>query len=291
MKIVSLVPAFVIAALAGSALADVSSINGFRVQARNFNDLPGSVLTVNGTPAPVQANIAVAGLGAGLHYSEQFALGEPGGFANRHLGNFSADGGVSDYSFLNNESFRLDTTINITAGSNNPSAKEGGLTVFNQRTIIEGNPASPNFGLPVTFTDEGYLLVKTNGGVNGGGEIALFGGALPFFSFNNIGVDYTPGTTATLAFTYFAPGTIGVAAAYEAFFNGISTGVQFFDNADISGNGLGNGTSLGLRAQNSRFPIIADFANTDYGRVGFIPTPGAAGLLALAGLGALRRRR
>ncbi len=281
------VSAIALLSFAGVAAAQISSINGFHVITRNFNDFPGSTLTVNGIAAPAGANgnVAINGLGAGLHYSEQFSRGEPGNFANRHLGHFSADGGVTNYAFQNNQSFRLDTTISITAGSNGPAAKEGGITVFNNRTVFEN-------GQNVTFTDEGFMLVKTNGGVNGGGEVALFGGALPFFSFNSVGVDYAPGTTASIAFTYFAPGELGAAAAYEASFNGISTGIKFFDNnSDVSGNGLGNGSLIGLRAQNSRLPTIADFADTDYGNISIIPGPGAAGLLGLAGLVALRRRR
>ncbi|MGQ0629090.1 MAG: hypothetical protein ACT4PL_13455 [Phycisphaerales bacterium] len=282
--------AMAVFALAGSAVGQISSINGYSMVMRNFNDLPGSVLTVDGAPVGAGA-FARPGLGQ-LTIAEQFALGEPGGFANRHLAHFSNDGGATPYSFQNNESFRIDTTINVTAGSNNPSAKEAGFTVFNRRTIIEGNMESPNFGMPVTFTDEGFMLVKTNGGVNGGGEIALFGGALPFFSFNSIGVSYVPGTTASISFTYFAPGEIGAAAAYEATFNGFSTGVKFFDNsADLSGNGLGGGSNIGVRAQNSRFPIIADFAITTYGGVSIIPTPGAVAILGLGGLLVARRRR
>lgn len=279
---------------AASAFGQITNANGYATVARNFNDFGNSSLTINGT-AYTTANEtgAISGLSPVI-FNEQFQVGGAG-FANRHFAWLSTDNGASRYSFGNSESFRIDTSVQIqtgggeTPGGNLQPRREAGFAIFNRRTIIEGNPASPNFGMPVTFTDEGYFLVASDG------EVAIFGGALPFFSFGNAA--YTLGSVAQMSFIYNAPGTFPDPtgqnrAAVRYIFNGATSPMLFVDNnSDISGGGFGAGTNIGVRAQNQRNPNFPDSAVTTYRGLTVIPTPGAAALLGLAGLAAARRRR
>ncbi len=285
-----LVASLAVFTLAGSAMAAIGDVSGYTLQVRNFNDFPSTNLTINGLPFPTPGAAAggVGGVGTSVNFVEQFAVGASGNFANRHAAWLSANPGVDRYDIQRNDSFYFQTNIriNVPAGS---SPKEGGLQFFHQRNVIDPGPTA------VTFTDEGFFNVRSSDG-----EVAIFGGALPFHSFGNV---YVAGTTATIGFAYYAPGVAGPNGAVEYFYNGVGSGIKFMDNSGdrvIAGDvnsptygfgGISNFANLGLRAQNTRNPFIADSSDILYNQSFLIPTPGAGAVLVLGGLIAGRRRR
>jgi MYXO-CTERM domain-containing protein len=248
-----------LASVAGLASAAVTDINSLKVQTRIFNDFPVSTLSVSYTNAnsrPVY-----------LQFSEQFPQGAVGNFANKHEGFFSSDGGNTTYDFGQNESFTISTTVKIETSGGQPR-KEAGL-FFRNPHQTDG------------WTNEGLFMVASDG------EVAIFGGGLAFHSFGRNA--YTLGTEATLSFRFYRAGELGAFAAYEATFNGVSSGVKFADDAAF--NGFNAGSSIALHAQNQRNPFIADSVTTTYSNISVVPTPGAMALLGLAGLVAGSRRR
>lgn len=280
------VGAIALVACAGAALGDdISQANGYQFRARVFNDFPVSALTFGpaGTPvipAPVPGNYPLAGLGSGLEVLEVFPQFTPGNFANRHDARFSADGGLTPLPISNGQSFEISTTLTINA--NVSPRKEAGIIIFNDR----GGG----------FIDEGRVNVTSDG------EVAVFGANM-LFSGNGEGLGngvYTVGTTAQMTYRYFAPGTIGPIAAYQVIFidavTGVhDTGIRGFDPNGAIGpnaaNGINTGSNIGFVVQSQRNPLIADTADVIFGNVSVVPAPGAAALLGLGGLVALRRRR
>lgn len=289
MKTVTMSVAAVVA-LSGSALAGIGDVNGYHVEARNFNDFGSSTLTISGVAYPTPGTGSIAGVGTTVNFNEQFAPLTTGNFANRHNAFLSADGGASRYAVQRNDSFYLQTRLTILSGSG--VQKEGGINFWNNRNVLDFPGGVPT---PATFTDEGLFNVRSSDG-----EVAVFGGALPFHSFGNV---YVTGTTVTLGFAYYAPGTIAADAAVEYFYNGVASGIKFMGNGGdlvnpgdvlsptFGAGGISNFASVGFRAQNSRDFLPGDFSDITYGETILIPTPGAAGLLGLAGLVATRRRR
>jgi hypothetical protein len=141
--------------------------NGATIETRTFNDCPlSTVTTSNNYPASIQITDAMSPLCVG--------------FANLHSWSFSADGGATAAVFNNNSDFRFGADFMI-AGS---GEGEGGLRI------------SPWYG---KFVDGRMMANATTG------EIACFGGALPFYSFTvNHGITYTRGTTIHMEATYRA---------------------------------------------------------------------------------------
>jgi hypothetical protein len=273
----------VLAAVAGGASAqDISTVNGYYTQLRVFNDFPTTTLSYGHAGGPllpeptpgVPSNNALAGLNAGLQFHETFAQGSLGNFANKHQGLFSNNGGVSPFGVSNQQSFIINTTVSISApASNGNPRKEAGLVFYNDH----GGG----------FIDEGRVLVASDNG-----EVAVFGAAMNFTGFGtNV---YTLGTTAQIHFEYWGPGSQGPTAEYRLLFTDAVTGphdsglVTFDTN---SANGFLSGSTLGFVDQNQRNPTVVDDINVIYGNVSVIPAPGAAALLGLAGLVAIRRRR
>lgn len=298
---------------AGAAQAGIFNTNGYAVQYRIFNGMPTSNLTANGVPLPgVDGmgdplpfdNFPTNGLGTlaqpfgnmNIRDEYPFPTGNQG-FANKTQAMLSADGGATALSLVNSESFDISYDVRLTSGQ--PLArKEGGFVFYNPR-------GSDGMGGPL-FIDEGRLLVSSNsfnGGNHAPGETAIFGAAMPFtgggaggFPGGQTGFandKVVNGQLHTMRFIYFAPGAIDARAAYEAFFDGQSSGVRFFNPAgEFDGvNGFADGTKIGLMAQFQYSPVAGDLADVDYTFRGLVPTPGAAGLLAAGGLVALRRRR
>jgi len=277
--------AALVLAAAGSAMAqDISTLNGYNVQLREFNDFPTSILNWGHagapvTPAPVPAHVPLAGFGAGVEFSEQFPQGTQGGFANKHQALFSNDGGVTPFGLDQHQSFSVSTDVRLSSPAGSPR-KEGGLKFYNDR----GGG----------FIDEGEILVAGDNG-----EVAGFGANLSFFSFGPGA--YTPGQTARMTFNYFGPGVNSFYASYQVIFTdpvtGVhDTGIRDFDHAGAvdptnPANGFNNGSKLGWLDQNQRSPVINDFVDAVYGNVSVIPAPGAAALIGLAGLVSRRRRR
>jgi hypothetical protein len=251
-----------LAAVAGSAVAtDFSTINSFKSEERIFNDFPtSSLVSTNAFPS--------------LVYDEDFAAGTIGNFANKHVGYLSNDGGATR--FQNNywQSWALDFTVKIEAPAGQPR-KEAGIEVRNPR---------PRLG----YTDEGQVLIASDG------EVAVFGGVMPFTGLGNV---YTLGTTASVKFEYFAPGTVdAVVGAYRLTFTDAVTGVhssglKLWGLESDGLYGFNDGAEFGLKAQNTRNPFIDDSSTITYGGVTVIPAPGTLALLGIAGVAAGRRRR
>jgi len=256
--------AFVLVA-AGTAIAtDISTVNSFKVEERLFNDFPGTTLvTTNAYPS--------------LRFNESFEQGAVGNFANKHVGFLSNDGGTTR--FQNNywQSWELNFTVKIdTAFGQGQPRKEAGIDVRNPR---------PRLG----FTDEGQVLIASDG------EVAVFGGVMPFTGLGNV---YTLGTTAAVKFEYFAPGQVDpTVGAYRLTFTDAitglhSSGIKLWGSGEPDGLfGFNDGAEFGLKAQNTRNPQIADSSDITYGGVSIVPAPASLALLGLGGLVVGRRRR
>ena len=153
--------------LAGSALATGPTPNSAVWVPRVFNDCPSSTLTLVSN-YPAEMSSDDSNLSCG-------------GFANRHAWRFSDDGSTP-LLFPNNSSFRVafDMLIDGTAEA------EAGINV------------TPWWSQLV----DGTFNCRTTDG-----EIAVFGGRLPFYSFTgNHGLHYVKGTTIHLEVIYLANG-------------------------------------------------------------------------------------
>src|SRR5262245_38116323 len=141
----------------GAAFA-TPSVNGAVITTRTFNDCPiSTVSTTNNYPTSVSITDVMDTLCVG--------------FANLHSWSFSADGGSTAAVFNNNSNFHFGADFEIDGAGEG----EGGLRI------------SPWYG---QFVDGRFMANATTG------EIACFGGALPFYSFTvNHGLHYTRGTT------------------------------------------------------------------------------------------------
>lgn len=133
------------------------------VATRIFNDCPGSNLTV------VDGDFAVVD----IHDANLSCFG----FANRHAWSFSADN-TTPIDFQNNDRFSFCATVT----ANGSGDGEVGLRL------------SPWWALDV----DGTFMLNTRSG-----EIAVFGGRLPFYSFTGAhGQTYVKGTSVTLSMDY-----------------------------------------------------------------------------------------
>src|SRR5262245_52297738 len=134
------------------------AVNGATIETRTFNDCPlSTVTTANNYPASVTITDAMSNLCVG--------------FANLHSFSFSADGGSTAAVFNNNSNFKFGADVTISGAGEG----EGGLRL------------APWYG---KFVDGRFMANATTG------EIACFGGALPFYTFTGgHGLHYTRGTT------------------------------------------------------------------------------------------------
>lgn len=251
MRVMNCVGIVLAAGLAASASAQIGSINSLVVHERQWNDFPTSSLTTSATADS-------------FHVHEEFAAGTVGNYANKHWASFSADG-TTDYLFRNQDSFQISFNINLNAFAGQPR-KEAGLFIFNHH--------------PDGWNAEGPFMVASDG------ESAIFGGAMPFTGFGNAA--YALGTTVAVQFNYFAPSGGGL-AAYEAIFNGVSSGVKKFD--DPAFNGFNDGSVIAFYSQNQRNPFVDDFVDLNYTNIKIIPTPATGAIFGLVSLVGLRRRR
>jgi len=159
--------------LASMALVILASVahavtpvpNAAKINARIFNDCPESVLNiVNGFPASI--------------FISDDAADTCHAFANLHNWRFSADGGATPIKFVNGDVFRFSADLVIDGAGQG----ESGIQI------------SPWFSQDI----DGRINVRTTDG-----EIALFGGFLPFFSFTGtFGVEYVKGTPIHLELNY-----------------------------------------------------------------------------------------
>lgn len=267
-----------LATLAGTAMAsDISAVNSFRVENRIWNDYPSSVLTTTAAFPNIQ-------------WQEDYSGSPlPGPWANKHVAWLSDDAGATRFGLhgggegasYGGQSFSLTTTVNISPTAGIDRRKEGAIMIRNPR---------PNHS--PYYVDEGEVLVAGDNG-----EVAVFGGVMPFHSFGAF--CYTPGTTATMTFSYFAPGTANpTLGAYRLEFTDAVTGyhdsgLKLWGASEPDGCvGFNNGTQIGLFAQDPRASTVQnDITTFTYGITNLVPAPGSLALLGLGGLIAGRRRR
>ncbi len=171
--------------LAASALASPAP-NSAYLALRTFNDCPISTLTTNNSyPALVSIDDA-------MHAA---CLG----FANLHSWSFSEDGGATPAYFVNHSNFEFCATVTLDGAGRG----EGGLRF------------SPWWA---QFVDGRFMINATTG------EIACFGGRLPFYSFTVAhGITYTKGTPIYMWVRYLSnglsmanPATIQYSVTYNA---------------------------------------------------------------------------
>ncbi len=174
-------------ALATSALAVTPAVNSAVIRTRIFNDAPGS--TLNTTDA-YPGLIAITD-----------AFLNSGNFANRHNWRFS-ENDVDPAVFNNDASFRFSATVRISGSGRG----EAGLQI------------SPWWSQDV----DGQFMINPQGI----GEVACFGGRLPFYSFTaNHGVHYVKGTAVHMEMTYWPNGLSAASPATMEYVYEDGTGV------------------------------------------------------------------
>lgn len=180
---------FALVASLGASVASATPVpNSAVLGPRIFNDCPSTILTpTNAYPALIE-------------YNEVKNPNCTAGFANRHNWRFSTDG-FNAMQLQNGDvfSYELDFTLS------GPDQGEGGLEIAPW--------FSPDVG--------GQFQVR-----NFDGEIAAFGGVLPFYSFTaNHGITYVAGTTIHMGIVYRprdnAPPNVGQ-ITYNIVYNSIS---------------------------------------------------------------------
>ncbi len=262
------VASFAVAALATPA------IDSAIVKPRIWNDDSTSVFT--------SSNLYPASL-----WMQDASLdgGGVGGWANRHNFRLSANGGISEAVFMNEDGFTFATDVTLSGTAN----IEGGLNV------------SPWWSHDV----DGVFMLRTSDG-----EISCWGGRLPFYNFTashtdpytGQGVRYTKGTTARLEITYDPhsltqndPGTIQYTYTLLGA-NGYTfqSPVLPFDQGNPNEPQYGFwGILHDARVGGFFMPLVDtnnpdNWGRADFGNMYFVPEP--AGLLLL-GLALVLRKR
>lgn len=194
-------PVMALAALTFAAAAFATPLpNSAVIHTRVFDDCPISILTTtNLFPALVQID-------------DQNQSPQPfcAGFANLHTWRFSTDG-TNPIQFQNADQFEYSAVVTLNG------AGEGGLSLA-----------------PWWSPDpDGLFNVRTTDG-----EVAVFGGRLPFFTFTGgFGLVYANNTPITLGISYFPRGLSAASPAqvvYSARYNAINytSGLLNFDQGN-----------------------------------------------------------
>ncbi len=294
--------AIAVFAAAGSAMADINSINGLNLNSyESFRNPAGAIpstLTVDAGPAIDQTFNGSTALSLGNHTFREIYPALTPGFSNRHIAWLSDNGGNSAYQLQAGESFHVEACFRLTAAAPYPvrtevvgapppgPAAETGIWIHNPRVNDAG----------VSFIDEGGIWGITNGTSFSGGA------AMDFFLFGEgngnpsapRGPIFFAGDTVFQSYTYYAPGYFGAGSApgYEATVTNITKGISVSSGLRGFGpGGLNPGTTIGFRFQNAIFPIADTDITTELSHLRIIPTPGAAAVLGLGLLAAGRRRR
>jgi hypothetical protein len=175
--------------------------NSAVIMPRVWNDCPSSTLTtINNFPAEISINDTDV---------------DCVGWTNLHVWAVSEDG-VTPAVFENCSHYKLSAVFKGNIGG--AGVGEGGLRL------------SPWWSLQA----DGRFMVR----IGGNGEIACFGGRLPFFSFTSaFGVSYTPGEPIWMEISYAphdltlaAPATIGYSIYYQG--NSYYSGAIAFDQGN-----------------------------------------------------------
>ncbi|HEY5914402.1 MAG TPA: hypothetical protein VJA21_27750 [Verrucomicrobiae bacterium] len=128
-----------------AATGGYAQINSANYHPREFNDVPGSTLTI------------VSNYPSLIAFSDQ-KVSAATGFANRHVWRFSSDGGATAHKFTNDDFFTVTMTVTLTGDPVAPR-KEAGFLLD-------------------TIGGQGQFIVNTDGH-----EVVAFGGPLPFYAF------------------------------------------------------------------------------------------------------------
>lgn len=217
----------------GSGMAHATPIiNAAKDTLRCFNDCP--VTNIN-------AGNAYPG---NMHFDENQLICAGG--ANLHDWNLSDDGGLSSAIFNNKDAFSISATVILHRGS--VVQTEGGLRI----NPWYGPVADGNFNLRLPD-----------------GEIACFGGALPFFSFTGaFGIHYQDGLPARQTIVYNPhcntkddPGTIDYILDYAG--GHYDSGPLPFTNCTVGEEahgcyGIMDNARVGGRFQNDFFAFGGD---------------------------------
>jgi len=250
-------------AIAGSAAAQFGGINSLAEANYWYADYFG------------RSNLTVTNNGlSGIRYEDRNFTGS--GFANRHHAALAA-GGVP-FQFSRQQSFQFDVDVIITGNAPTEAGIWMGTAPFFP------NSANANVGQ--------FVLLPNNGG-----EIAAFGGTLPFFSNNqnpfDNGVPNPPGNMARAARNQSFHLTMkyewSATPSIEYIVNGVSTGQLrgFMD----SFAGIDTGSLMGVYVQGPNGNPSAGDVDVTYSNLSIIPAPSAVALLGLGGLVGMRRRR
>jgi len=193
------------AALCLAAAASATPVpNSAVIHTRVFDDCPISILTVNNSfPGLIQID-------------DQNQSPQPfcSGFANLHTWRFSTDG-TNPIQFLNEDTFECSCELTVNGGG------EAGLS------LAPWWSPDPDGLFNVRATD---------------GEIACFGGRLPFFTFTGaFALVYANNTPIQLGISYFPNGLSAASPAqviYSVRYNAVnySSGPLNFDEGNVAEN-------------------------------------------------------
>lgn len=170
--------ALALVAMTSVAYAQTPNPNGVFYNLRVFNDCPASTVTTGGS------------------YPSSFYIDDSvlpcSGWANLHIWRFSEDGGVTPAEFHNNSNFSFCADLVISGQDTNGG--EAGLSIFPWWSLSDGR-------VNVRIPD---------------GEIACFGGRLPFYNFTAVeGIHYVQDTPIHLQIMYIS-GPVGPSAGAPA---------------------------------------------------------------------------
>ena len=158
-----------------SLYSQISTINSANYHPREFNDVPGSALTV------------VSNYPSRISFTDQ-NVSAPSGFANRHVWRFSSDSGATPLPLSNDTFFTVFMDVTLTGDPISPR-KEGGFLLD-------------------TIGGQGQFIVNTDGH-----EVVAFGGPFPFYAFPKtfnsgdtvrLGLTYFLNSSGKRAIIYYA---------------------------------------------------------------------------------------